>query len=80
LTDASKRLLAVLSDVAPGLAVVLWNGRDIRELPRNIREAICDALRFEAARRGLDANEEPNAYGRELDALIEALGLQNERD
>ena len=39
------------------------------------REAICDALGYEAARRGLDANELPNAYGRELDALIDALGL-----
>ena len=44
MTDARKRLLAVLSDVAPDLAVVLWNDRDIRELPRNIRKAICDAL------------------------------------
>jgi len=73
--DARKRLLAVLSDVAPDLAVALWNDRDVRELPRNIREAICDALGLEAARRGLDANEQPNAYGRELDELAAALGL-----
>ena len=68
-------MLAVLSDVAPDLAVALWNDRDIRELPRDIREAICDALGHEAARRGLDANEKPNDYGRELDALVKALGL-----
>ena len=74
-TDARKRLLTVLSEVAPDLAVVLWNDRDIRELPRNIREAICDALGLEAARRGLDANEQPNAYGRDLEALVAALGL-----
>ena len=80
MTDARKRLLAVLSDVAPDLAVMLWNDRDIRELPRNIREVICGALAVEAARRGLDANEEPNAYGRELDALIEALVPDDERD
>ena len=80
MTDARKRLLAVLSDVAPDLAVVLWNGRDVRELPRDIRQAMCDTLGTEAMRRGLDANEQPNAYGRELAALIEALGLQNERD
>ena len=78
--DARKRLLAVLSDVAPDLAVALWNGRDVRELPRHIRGAICDVLGFEAARRGLDASEEPNAYGRELDALVEALRLDDERD
>jgi len=73
MTDARKRLLAVLSDVAPDLAVALWNDRDIRELPRNIREAICAALGFEAARRGLDANEQPNAYGRELNDLASLL-------
>ena len=73
MTDARKRLLAVLSDVAPDLAVALWNDRDIRALPRNIREAICDALRVEAARRGLDANEQPNDYGRELDELAALL-------
>jgi hypothetical protein len=27
------------------------------------------------ARRGLDADESPTDYGRELDALIDALGL-----
>jgi hypothetical protein len=75
MTDAGKRLPAVLSEVVPDLAVVLWNDRDIRELPRNIREAICDALGFDATRRGLDANEEPNAYGRELEVLVAALGL-----
>ena len=75
MTNVRKRLLAVLSDVAPDLAVALWNGRDIGELPRNIRLAICDALGHEAARRGLDANEEPNVYGRELHALVKALVL-----
>ena len=76
MTDVRKRLLAILSDVAPELAVALWNDRDVRELPRHIREAICDALGHEAARRGLDANEKPNAYGREIDALVAALGLE----
>jgi len=73
--NVRKRLLAILSDVAPDLAVALWNDRDIRELPPHIREAICDALGHEAARRGLDANEKQNAYGRKLDALVKALGL-----
>jgi hypothetical protein len=75
MSDVRKRLLAVLSDVDLNLAGELWNVRDVRELPRDTREAICDALGHEAARRGLDANESPNDYGRELDALIEALGL-----
>ena len=32
-------------------------------------------LGHEAARRGLDADESPTDYGRELDALVDALGL-----
>jgi hypothetical protein len=75
MSDARKRMLAILSDVAPNLAAELWNVRDVRDLPRDTREAICDALGHEAARRGLGADESPNAYGRELDALVEALGL-----
>jgi hypothetical protein len=75
MTDPRKRILAVLSDADPTLAAALWNVRDVRDLPRETREAMCDALGHEAARRGLDANDSPNGYGRELDALIEALGL-----
>jgi len=68
-------MLAILSEVAPTLAAELWDVRDVRELSREMREAICDALGHEAARRGLDENEMPTDYGRELDALIGALGL-----
>jgi hypothetical protein len=75
MSDARKRLLAILSEVDPTLAAELWNVRDVRALPHDAREAICDALGHEAARRGLDANEMPNDYGRELDSLIAALGL-----
>jgi hypothetical protein len=75
MNDARKRMPAILSEVAPTLAAELWNVHDVRELLRDTREAICDALGYEAARRGLDENESANAYGRELDALIEALGL-----
>ena len=75
MSDVRKRLLAILSEVDPNVAAELWNVRDVRELPRATREAICDALGHEAARCGLDGNEAPNDYGRELDALIEALGL-----
>ena len=73
--DPRKRLLAVLSDIAPDLAAELWNVADVRGLPEDVRGAICDVLGHECARRGLDANEKPNAYGRELEALIGALGL-----
>ena len=75
MSDARKRLLAILSEVAPTLPAELWTVRDVRELPRATREAICDALGHEAARRGLDADEAPTDYGRELDGLIAALGF-----
>ena len=48
------------------------------ELPRDTREAICDVLGHESAERGLDADDELNAYGRELELLIAALGLDEE--
>jgi hypothetical protein len=60
MSDARKRLLAILSEVAPNLAAELWNVRDVRELPRGTREGICDALGHEAARRGLDEEDELN--------------------
>jgi len=75
MTDARTRLIALLMRLAPDLAAELWRVRDMRELPRDVREAIVDVLGHEAADRGLGADEEPNAYGRELDALVAALGF-----
>ena len=75
MSEARKWLIAVLSEIAPDLAAELWNVLDVRELPRDTREAIVDVLGHECADRGLDAAEEPNAYGRELEALVAALGL-----
>ena len=69
-----RRIIRALAPVANGPAQ-LWAVRDVGELPRPTREAIFDALGHEAARRGLDANESPTDYGRELDALIDALRL-----
>jgi hypothetical protein len=54
---------------------VIALGSSHLRLPRETREAICDALGHEAARRGLDENEMRNDYGRQLDQLIAALGL-----
>ena len=75
MSDARKRLIAVLSEPAPDLAAELWGVRDVRELPRATREAICDVLGFESANRGLNRDESLNAYGHELETLIKALGL-----
>jgi hypothetical protein len=71
-----RRLMTVLQRLAPDLAADLADVADVGELPRTTREAVVDVLGRERAVRGLDDDGEPNDYGRELDALIEALGLE----
>jgi len=44
-------------------------------LPLDVRETIAEVLGGEAATHGLDEDENPNAYGRELGELFDALGL-----
>ena len=74
-TDERARLAVVLQRIAPDLVAALWRVRELRELPLETRETIADLLGNEAASRGLDEDEEPNAYGEELGELFEALGL-----
>jgi hypothetical protein len=69
------RLAAVLQRIAPDLVSSLWQVREPRELPVDVRETIADLLGCEAASRGLDRDEVPNAYGVELGELFDALGL-----
>jgi len=75
MADARARLARVLHRIAPGLVALLWPVRKLRELPVEVREQIGDVLGCEAAARGLDQDEEPNAYGVALGALFNALGL-----
>jgi len=49
--------------------------RRLRDLPLETRKTIADLLGNEAAARGLDRDEAPNAYGVELGELFDALGL-----
>ena len=78
--DPRTKLIATLLPLAPDLAAELWSVRDVRELPRGTREAICDVRGFESANRGLNRDESLNAYGNELEALIATLGLDEEVD
>jgi len=55
------------------LATEVWRVADVRELPRDTREAICAVFGHVCAEHGLDADEELNAYGREREALVAAL-------
>jgi hypothetical protein len=70
--------MALLTRLAPDLAEKLWTVRDVRELPTNVRGEILDVLGHEAAARGLDHDGTPNRLGRELDDLVDALGLHAE--
>jgi hypothetical protein len=69
------RLAIVLQRLAPDLAAPLWRVRTLRELPLKVRGQIANVLGREAAERGLDEDENPNAYGVELGELFDALGL-----
>ena len=77
--DPRSRLIALLLRLdAPDLAAQLWTVRDVRELSRDVREATADVLGHESGARGLDADDELNAYGRDLEGVIRALGLDEE--
>jgi len=72
--DRRSRLIALLTRLgAVDLVGPLWAVRDIRELPADVRGAICDVIGHHAAERGLDCDGTPNQLGRELDALVAAL-------
>ena len=58
---------------AADLAGQLWTVRDVRELPADVRGAICDVIGHDAAERGLGRDGTPNRYGWELDDLVDAL-------
>jgi len=73
--DERARLAIVLQRTAPDLVAHLWQVRRLRDLPLDVRETLADLLGCEAASRGLDEDEEPNAYGMELGELFDALGL-----
>jgi hypothetical protein len=69
------RLAIVLQRIAPDLAAPLWREKNLRDLPVAWREEVADVLGCEATSHGLDADEDQNAYGRELGELFDALGL-----
>ena len=73
--NEERRLAVVLQRIAPDLVAPLWRVRRLRDLPVDVRGEIADVLGYEAASRGLDEDEEANAYGVELGELFDALAL-----
>ena len=76
--DPRSRLIALLVRLAPDLAAQLWSARDVAAVPRDVREAAVDVIGRECAARGLDEDDELNAYGEELESLVDALGLDED--
>jgi hypothetical protein len=72
---ATQRIAAILRARGSPLAELVIDGRDLRELPREIRERIVDELGEKFSAKGLKPDSEPNAYGIELEALTDACGL-----
>jgi hypothetical protein len=62
---------------AEHLAVQLGRVADVAELPLTVRGEMADVLGNEAALHGFDRYGRPNAYGDELDVLVEALGVED---
>jgi hypothetical protein len=73
--STKRRLIALLQRLAPDVAQKLWRVDDVRDLPREEREVIVDVLGCECAERGFDEDDELNAYGVELEKLIEGVEL-----
>jgi hypothetical protein len=73
--EQTTRIATLLQQLAPDLAGDAAGVTDVRELPRATREAIVDALLQEFTARGCGPDDEPNAYGLELEDLIDACGL-----
>lgn len=75
--DQHSKLHAMLRRVgAEDLAMEVAAVFDVRELSSDVKGAIIDTLGAEAAARGFDRAGRVNAFGRELDELAEALGLE----
>jgi predicted LPLAT superfamily acyltransferase len=73
--EQTKRIATLLQQLAPDLAGDVAGVTDVRELPRASREAIVHALLDEFIARGREPDDEPNAYGLELEDLMDACGL-----
>jgi len=72
--EQHKKLRAILGRVgAEDLAAEVAAVFDVRDLDADTRGAIVDVLGAEAAARGFDSDGQPNALGRELDELADAL-------
>ena len=76
--EKTKRILEILQKRNSPLYKNIKDVIDIQQLPRDIREKIVDELGDEFCLKGLGSNDEPNAYGIEIEELTDACGLTNQ--
>lgn len=76
--DMKQRLRDVLDRLAPDLAAAIAQVEHFHELPQEVRVTIIEVLGSELVERGLDRDDELTDYGRELEALLDDLGLADE--
>jgi len=69
MSDPRTRLIGLLTRLgAVDLAGQVWNVRDVRELPPDVRGQMLDVIGHHAAERGTNMDGTPNQLGRELRA------------
>jgi hypothetical protein len=68
--QAKRRIEEVLRLRQSALAQQVAGAESVRELPVNIREQIAEELSDELCAKGLEPDSEPNAYGLEMEDLI----------
>jgi hypothetical protein len=78
-SKARRRIEEILRLRQSPLAKRVTDTESARHLPRNIREQIVEELSDEFCEKGLDPDSEPNAYGLEIEDLIDACGLAHDR-
>jgi hypothetical protein len=78
--DATKRILQILvSRNSDDLFRLLGTVDDITMLDRDLREKIALELGRELTSKGLNTDDEPNAYGLEIESLIDACKVSAEK-
>lgn len=73
-----QKILKILSKRDPILAEKLMGVRGIMEIDHKIRDGIASVLSDEFVEHGLKDDDEPNAYGLEIEGLIGACRLTEE--
>lgn len=78
-SDATKRIEQILNARGSQYSRYVASVQNVRQLPKPVREAIVEALADELGEKGLREDSEPTEYGLELENLIDACGLTNDR-